>query len=121
MPLNTFDLQRMQDIQISDQGLQQEYIKKYQTGQINQAHQLLEQTLQLEGKAITASKLKAYVDAVNTLEKYYFENVNDILEALKDRFQEIANDIVLKGEYNPDIPTDYSVGILLLMRMKHTL
>lgn len=110
MPKNTFDLQRMQDIQISDQGLQQEYIKLWQTANINKAQQLLNNTPQLQGKAITPQMINAYVDAVNTLEGYYFENVNDLLEALKQGFQEAADEIGNKGSYNPLVVTDYEVG-----------
>lgn len=110
MPKNTFDLQRMQDIQMSDQGLQQEYIRLWQTANINGAQQLLNNTPQLQGKAITPQMINAYVDAVNKLEGYYFENVNDLLDALEKGFQEAADELGSKGNYNPLVITDYEVG-----------
>lgn len=110
MPKNTFDLQRMQDIQMGDQGLQDEYIKLWQTNNINGAQSLVNNTPQLQGKAITPQMLKSYVDAINTLEQNYFTNVNDLLDALEEGLQKATDDIIDKGNWNPLVATDYKIG-----------
>lgn len=84
---NTYDLQRFQDIHLSDDEFRKEYISEYQSGSINAAHSIINNDPQAQSKALTASRIKAYTDAIIDLESKTIQEGTNTLDEMLEIFQ----------------------------------
>lgn len=84
---NTYNLQRFQDIHLSDDELRKEYISEYQSGAINTAHSIINNDPQAQSKALTPGRIKAYTDAIIDLETKTIQEGTETLDEMLNIFQ----------------------------------
>lgn len=102
---------KIQDIQISDKALWQDFVAKYESGDYYGALAVL-QNAQLASKANTASVANAMIKAVDDLQDLYYTNVEDKLADGLVTFQESIDNIANQGEY--DATKQYAQGNFVL-------
>lgn len=102
---------KIQDIQISDKTLWQDFVTKYESGDYYGALAVL-QNAQLASKANTASVANAMIKAVDDLQDLYYTNVEDKLADGLATFQESIDNIANQGEY--DATKQYAQGNFVL-------
>nr|DAO00729.1 MAG TPA: Photosynthesis system II assembly factor YCF48 [Caudoviricetes sp.] len=102
---------KIQDIQISDKTLWQDFVTKYESGDYYGALAVL-QNAQLTSKANTASVANAMIKAVDDLQDLYYTNVEDKLADGLATFQESIDNIANQGEY--DATKQYAQGNFVL-------
>lgn len=102
---------KIQDIQLSDKTLWQDFVTKYESGDYYGALAVL-QNAQLASKANTASVANAMIKAVDDLQDLYYTNVEDKLAEGLATFQESVDNIANQGEY--DATKQYAQGNFVL-------
>lgn len=102
---------KIQDIQLSDKTLWQDFVTKYESGDYYGALAVL-QNAQLVSKANTASVTNAMIKAVDDLQDLYYTNVEDKLADGLATFQESIDNIANQGEY--DATKQYAQGNFVL-------
>lgn len=108
MALNTFDIARSQDIQLSDAQLRQQYIQYFVAGNVSAAQAIITNNPQLFSKVITPELIQPFIDGILSLENNYKNTVTDYLAALLTTFQSDIDNIKKMGTYVPETP--YVVG-----------
>lgn len=108
MALNTFDIARSQDIQLSDTQLRQQYIQYFVAGNVSAAQAIITNNPQLFSKVITPELIQPFIDGILSLENNYKNTVTDYLAALLTTFQSDIDNIKKIGTYVPG--ASYVVG-----------
>ena len=102
---------KIQDIQLSDKTLWQDFVAKYEAENYYGALEVL-QNSQLASKANTASISNAMIKAINDLQNLYYTNVEDKLAENLATFQGAVDSIVYQGEY--EATKQYAQGNFVL-------
>lgn len=102
---------KIQDIQLSDKTLWQDFVAKYEAENYYGALEVL-QNSQLASKANTASISNAMIKAINDLQDLYYNNVEDKLAENLAKFQGAVDSIVYQGEY--EATKQYAQGNFVL-------
>lgn len=102
---------KIQDIQLSDKTLWQDFVTKYEAENYYGALEVL-QNSQLTSKANTASISNAMIKAINDLQDLYYNNVEDKLAENLATFQGAVDSIVYQGEY--EATKQYAQGNFVL-------
>lgn len=91
---------RVQDLQIADRPLWQQYISYFANGQYAEAAALL-QDAQLANKPMTKDMMNAAFDDVAALESAYYDTVEAPLAQHLAAFNQMVADFVSKQAYSP--------------------
>ena len=95
-----FDIRRLEDINLNEVALKQQYYDYFINGNIEQAHQLIEDNQNLKFKVINAENLNKIVEHILFLEDKYFDNVDNILNNHLNKYQIDINDLIYLREYD---------------------
>lgn len=98
---------KVQDIQVADKSLWQEFVNDYANGDYYQALAILQNT-QLLTKAATANVMNTMTDAVDDVQALYYTNVEDKLAANLATFNTSVDNLANKGSYDQN--TTYYMG-----------
>ena len=102
---------KVQDIQIADKSLWQEFVNDYANGDYYQALAILQNT-QLLTKAATANVMNTMTDAVDDVQALYYTNVEDKLSANLATFNTSVDNLADKGIYDQN--ATYYMGNFVL-------
>ena len=94
---------RVQDIHYTDQPLKEAFVNKFLTGDLAGAFDILEKNKQLDNKKFIAEVLNYVGTALQTIQNYYYENVEDYLLDLNNNFNILINNFIKKDNYKDDI------------------
>lgn len=98
---NTLDWIHVQDIQIPDVNLQQQYQQYFQNGQYSDALSLLtNNATQLQGKAFIANLINTISAGISELENKYYTGVPLFLSSLSSQYFLLINNFLNKGTWN---------------------
>lgn len=103
-----FDIRRLEDININEVTLKQQYYNSFINGNIDDAHRLIEDNPNLKFKVINAENLNKIVEHILSLENNYFEGVENVLENHLSKYQIDINDLIYLREYNSN--TQYEIN-----------
>lgn len=103
-----FDIRRLEDININEVTLKQQYYNSFINGNIDDAHKLIEDNPNLKFKVINAENLNKIVEHILSLENNYFEGVENVLENHLSKYQIDINDLIYLREYNSN--TQYEIN-----------
>lgn len=103
-----FDIRRLEDININEVTLKQQYYNSFINGNIDDAHKLIEDNPNLKFKVINAENLNKIVEHILSLENNYFEGVENVLENHLSKYQIDINDLIYLREYN--LNTQYEIN-----------
>lgn len=103
-----FDIRRLEDININEVTLKQQYYNYFINENIEQAHQLINDNPDLKFKVINAENLNKIVEHILSLENNYFSGVENVLEKHLEKYQIDINDLIYLREYN--IETQYEIN-----------
>lgn len=95
-----FDIRKLEDINLNEVTFRQQYYDYFVNGNIDQAHQLIEDNQDLKFKVINAENLNKIVEHILSLENGYFDNVDNILDNHLSKYQIDINDLIYLKEYN---------------------
>lgn len=98
---------KIQDIQIDDKTLRDQYIADYKSGQYSAALEIL-QNAQLQNKKADAAMMNAMGDKVLEAENLYYDNVDDKLAVFLQQFNINIDNLRNMGQYSST--TQYEVG-----------
>lgn len=105
-------LYRIQDIQLSDVSLKEQYYNLFLQGNINQAQQIYKDNPQLQGKVINADILNQIINSVESLENLWFNNVPLTLSNLSANYQISIDELIYMATFNPS--TKYEINNFVL-------
>ena len=94
---------RLQDIHYTDQPLKEAFVKKFLEGDLAGAFDILANNKQLDNKKFIAEVLNYVGTALQTIQNYYYENVEDYLLDLSNNFNILINNFIKKDNYKDDI------------------
>lgn len=103
-----FNIRRLEDININEVILKQQYYNSFINGNIEQAHKLIEDNKDLKFKVINAENLNKIVEHILSLENNYFNGVENILENHLEKYQIDINDLIYLRDYNSK--TQYEIN-----------
>lgn len=98
-----FDIRKLEDINLNEVTLKQKYYDYFINGEIDKAHQLLEDNPDLKFKVIIEENLNKIVEHILQLENNYFTGVEDVLENHLNNYQIDINDLIYLREYKSDV------------------
>lgn len=94
---------RVQDIHYTDQPLKEAFVKKFLAGDLAGAFDILKNNKQLDDKKFIAEVLNYVGTALQTIQNYYYENVEDYLLDLNNNFNVLINNFIKKDNYKDNI------------------
>lgn len=103
-----FDIRRLENININEVTLKQKYYDSFINGNIEQAHQLINDNPELKFKVLNAENLNKIIEHILQLENNYFNEVEDVLESHLNKYQIDINDLIYLRNYNSN--TQYEIN-----------
>lgn len=97
-----FDIRRLEDININEVILKQQYYNSFINGNIEQAQQLINNNPELKFKVLNAENLNKIIEHILQLENNYFNGVEDVLENHLTKYQIDINDLIYLRDYNSE-------------------
>lgn len=93
-------IKKVQDINISDNSLKNEFSNKYNNNQYSAAYEILDNNDQLNTKKFIAEVVNFISETLSTLQQNYYENTVDYFDNLNDQFQLVIDNYKYIGEYD---------------------
>lgn len=95
-----FDIRRLEDININEVTLKQQYYNSFINGNIDDAHNLIDNNPELKFKVINAENLNKLIEHILDLERNYFNGVENVLESHLTKYQIDINDLIYLKNYS---------------------
>ncbi|MEG1709597.1 MAG: hypothetical protein RR285_12925 [Acinetobacter sp.] len=108
-----FNFRILQDLNLENAGLRQQYYSYFLSGNYASAFQLLVDHPEINSQVLKKENLNALVDAILVLENYYKTGVTDFLSAQLNKFQINIDDLIYIGNYNP--VTQYEINNFVVL------
>ena len=104
------NIERYQDINISDNIFKNEYSAKYISSQYSSAYNILDNNSQLNSKKFVAEVINTISDILYSLEEDYYSNTNDYFDNLTDDLQDVIDNYKYIGDWsNSTIYRKYNI------------
>lgn len=95
-----FDIRRLEDINIDEVKFKSQYYNYFINGEIDKAHQLIEENQDLKFKVINSENLNKIIEHILQLENNYFNEVEDVLSEHLKTYQININDLIYLRTYD---------------------
>lgn len=103
-----FDIRKLEDININEVNLRQQYYNLFINGNIEEAQKLINNNSDLKFKVINAENLNKLIEYILSLENNYFKNVENVLNNHLNNYQIKIDDLIYLTEYNSN--TQYEIN-----------
>lgn len=107
-----FNLRLLQDLQLENSQLRQEYYTRFMEGNYSQAFQIIVNNPQLSSQVLKKENLNALVDGILALENYYKNGVTDYLQNEIARLQINIDELVYMNQFDPLIKYEINNFVL---------
>lgn len=101
--MSIYDIRRLQDIQLEDVLLKQQYYDEFFQGHISNARDIVTQNPQLHGKVLNAENLNKLITNILAEEQKFYINSTDIMTADLQKFQLNIDNLIYIDEYSPSV------------------
>ncbi|MEG1724457.1 MAG: hypothetical protein RR313_03615 [Anaerovoracaceae bacterium] len=96
-----FNLRLLQDLQLDNAQLRQQYYDFFLAGDYASAFQLIVANPSLNSQVLKKENLNALVDAILTLENYFQNGVTDYLQNELNRFELNIDELIYMNQFSP--------------------
>lgn len=98
--MSIYDIRRLQDIQLEDVTLKQQYYDEFFQGNITNARNIVTQNPQLHGKVLNAENLNKLITNILIEEQKFYTHSTDIMSSDLQEFQLNIDSLIFIGEYS---------------------
>ena len=109
--MNTI-MNRIQDINLDDLDLKQQYYSLFLSGDIDGAKQLVSKNIGLTKKVLNATNLNNLINGLLEVENLFYTNVTDVLSDQLSKYQVSIDDLIYLSTYSPT--TQYKLNNFVL-------